>query len=874
MNKINTAELPKNRNFDLLKASGLAIIKKLSGNEWTNYNESDPGITILDQLCYALTELGYCNNFPIEDILCQSNGEIDFDEQFYSPEKILTSGPVSINDYRKLIFDSFPDIKNVYIKMDDKNKQYRVYLYIDKQKSKDEDSEILNKTKILLNKNRNIGESFAEVKQLDVVKVVLHGDVYIDTAFSPLQVLADIKQAVDNYISPQIKQYGYDEMQGLGYSSDEIFNGPILKNGWIPDSEMLVDRRKKIKLQDLNSIITNTLGVSKIDKLSWQCAKKNSPTIAEVELEQLNLIHKNKLVEQQVPLQLHAEIAAMQNNHQAKKIGASIDLSPALPQGNYRNISEYYSVQNTFPSFYGIGFDALPANSSDYRMAQAQQLKGYLMVFDQLLANQFSQLANVSQLFSFKLTNTTADEPYKGMPYQQSPSTYYCQALYNIPNVKPLLIGSDSYNFSFSVDDPRSQELVWKDYKKDPFNQYMHGLRSCMESDASSDERRERMLNHLLARHGESSDFFDSLITQASWYGSLIKSRIIIKSLLLQNYALLSYHRNKAYSFLSAEILGSPGRYRLTQESYTELGRGGLSAEVMTALRAFINIGYASKTALTHALMKAAQKSLSDQQIINILWDGNEQKSHAFTDEYSDGQLNLNCIEKKYVWRCSDFDNFSAFELRLNLIFGLSECYESLSNILLILIESGDLSDWLEPIDSADKITTKNNVCSDLDISIERKNSNDLIKLNKQTVLNIEWPDNKTPASIDLYQGYKDQLDWLARQRQGFIFVESQLFNISKYALKTQSVFPDYINLVNKDLFKQNFYKLERAFFPAHVRNDLHFFSFERLQKTIPEYRTWHNDLLKPFSCWGDQEKNNVEVLIKNLSSDPGEVHL
>ena len=81
-NQITSRELPDNRNFHKLKAMGLDYIKSLSSDEWSNFNDSDPGITILDQLCYALTELGYCTNFSIEDILTNQNGSIDFDNQF------------------------------------------------------------------------------------------------------------------------------------------------------------------------------------------------------------------------------------------------------------------------------------------------------------------------------------------------------------------------------------------------------------------------------------------------------------------------------------------------------------------------------------------------------------------------------------------------------------------------------------------------------------------------------------------------------------------------------------------------------------------------------------------------------------------------
>jgi hypothetical protein len=65
-------ELPKNMDYDFLRKEGIRYAQALSGNIWTDYNEHDPGVTILEQLCYALTELGYKTNFNIEVFLKES----------------------------------------------------------------------------------------------------------------------------------------------------------------------------------------------------------------------------------------------------------------------------------------------------------------------------------------------------------------------------------------------------------------------------------------------------------------------------------------------------------------------------------------------------------------------------------------------------------------------------------------------------------------------------------------------------------------------------------------------------------------------------------------------------------------------------------
>ncbi len=49
-------------DFDFLRQEGIEHIQRLAGHRWTDYNHHEPGITILEQLCYALTDLAYRND--------------------------------------------------------------------------------------------------------------------------------------------------------------------------------------------------------------------------------------------------------------------------------------------------------------------------------------------------------------------------------------------------------------------------------------------------------------------------------------------------------------------------------------------------------------------------------------------------------------------------------------------------------------------------------------------------------------------------------------------------------------------------------------------------------------------------------------------
>ena len=103
-------------DYSFLKQLGIEYIEKYGSKIWTDYNAHDPGITMLEALCYAITDLGYRINMPIEDILSTEDGSKNpFEEQFIKVEQILPIKPVTANDYRKLLID-IDGIKNAWLK--------------------------------------------------------------------------------------------------------------------------------------------------------------------------------------------------------------------------------------------------------------------------------------------------------------------------------------------------------------------------------------------------------------------------------------------------------------------------------------------------------------------------------------------------------------------------------------------------------------------------------------------------------------------------------------------------------------------------------------------------------------------------------------
>jgi hypothetical protein len=115
-------------DYVALRRQGFAAIEKLGSAIWTDYNNSDPGVTILEALCYALTDLAYRTGFAVKDLLTPEHLSGDTWRQvFYTARQILHNGPLTITDYRKLIVD-VTGVRNAWI---EPSKDYEVPIWID-----------------------------------------------------------------------------------------------------------------------------------------------------------------------------------------------------------------------------------------------------------------------------------------------------------------------------------------------------------------------------------------------------------------------------------------------------------------------------------------------------------------------------------------------------------------------------------------------------------------------------------------------------------------------------------------------------------------------------------------------------------------------
>ncbi len=474
-------KLPKSMDYYYLRREGIRHVQDLSGNIWTDYNEHDPGVTILEQLCYALTELGYKTNFNIE-VFLKNSLKHGNDHTFYKADEIFPCFPYTSTDFRKYIIYNVPDVKNVWFTPSNTNIYNVRGLYdvklqlgeVDLQKTAAIKKEVWR----LLNASRNLCEDIEKIEILQANKIRIETQIEIDTAAMGEEVLANIIFKLQHFINPSVNRYSLQQLLDEGLTYSEIFEGPKPKNGFIKDED-LKPLTSEIYISRLSKIILSIPGVISVSNIVvFKDDEKVRGDLITIDENKFPILDMNLLIseEEEDPIVIKKsgltyDIDYSTANHILITLESSesggyesvIDVSheyttPGIPLTKFQY---YHSIQNHFPEVYGIGQLGVSPRANLSRHGQAKQLKAYLLVFEQLMANHLAQLSNIQQLFSLE---------------ERLDVTYFSQKLGTVPNLESVMIDPDNIE----------QELERINHKYEDFN-----------------ERRSRFLDHLLARFNE-----------------------------------------------------------------------------------------------------------------------------------------------------------------------------------------------------------------------------------------------------------------------------------------------------------------------------------------------------------------------------------
>ncbi len=664
-------------DFELLRREGLQHIEDLAHDLWTDYNTHDPGITLLEALCYAITELGYRTQFDMKSLLAGKQGQA-----LYTAKEILTVNPVTISDYRRLLLD-ITGVNNAWIQKSTlqetpfyANREtdalqyettehaisvgglYEAWLDLEnhpeygdlnngdilignpkfKFSAMDEvfpeefllkielpslhetehhwlseelvsatviveeaadgsrytlqlavgggtaevpfqvtipkhpavgritDAHIadmlakggyagqlatryrakLNKAKSILQEAerrlqscRNLCEDFLSIRQIDSEDIAFCFDVDVTPDSDIEQVQAAVFFEIENYLNPPVRFYSLREMLDQGVPVDEIFDGVVLSHGFVNTAELAAAKlRETVRSSDIINLLMDIPGVLGVRNfVMTKYGKQGKPTAGSTGIRwnmQVSAGHKPVIAQHAskvvffkngIPLlarydELNDSIRLLRIARAQEKLGFTQDDLP-VPQEAARDTMSYWPVQYDLPMTYGVGRFGLPAHASDARRAQQRQLRGYLLFFEQILADFFAQLTHAPDLLSVKDVG----------------QTYFAQYLAQIDGVSDVL----SADLHAIISDRAGAGS--------------NGWKNLYEKQADYEERRNRFLDHLLARFGESFNEY-ALLQYRMNYETRTEERIESAELIqaktntIKHYPDISANRARAFNYL------------------------------------------------------------------------------------------------------------------------------------------------------------------------------------------------------------------------------------------------------------------------------------------------------------------------------------
>jgi hypothetical protein len=433
---------------------------------------------------------------------------------------------------------------------------------------------------IKLQQNRNLTDDYISIETIQSIQIGVCVDIEIESQSNVVEVMAQIQMAINDVINPPIKFYTLAQLVEQGLHSEDIFLGPKLKHGFLKDEEIINSQLPTaIHTSDIIAVLMQVKGVVSVNNMMLTAYDDLGNPIAgstnklwclELSGDVNPIFTSNKskvlLFQKNIPFLLSETNQMLvdqkieiyktkQRNYKLLNTSNEYD----FPEGNYYQLDEYYSIQDELPPNYGVGKNKLSENVSDKRKAQVQQLKGYLHFYDQILADFFSQLYNAKDI----LDTNTIEKTYfpKFIETNDLNGTdYYSKVLYDALYEDNLLLTT-----STDVSLYESKSLFY--------------------------ERRNRALDHLLARFSESFNDYVFMMYQVNQdetglgeltfqYEDLIQD----KQSFINQYPTLSSNRGIGMDYLNATIVNNALKF---QDFWDTNHRGGY--ELRTAKLLGIN---------------------------------------------------------------------------------------------------------------------------------------------------------------------------------------------------------------------------------------------------------------------------------------------
>lgn len=532
---------------------GLAQVRALAAATWTDHNTHDPGITLLETACYALVDLAHRHALPLADRLAGGDPAQFHAPQAVLPNRAFTAPDwrrrlIDVEGVRNAWIEPVTDaLLYIDLRLSELVAQqpdhpdwralplgglYSVRVELMEQvASPAERQRVLAAVRRVVEETRNLAEDIVAVRTVRAQFFALCAEVELAPDADLTESAAQLLLAVGACLSPAVPSRTLAEMLALGLALPEVLDGPLPGAGFIDPADLDASALPaEIHLSDMMRAAAGVAGVAALRTLSVQpvrrpdedqpddqAAPDAEPGAVTGEVQapanpwrvpvrpgrqpRLSLAHGRLVFSKRglpvagwniaaMPPPVAQRLAALREAARQAAEAPKPVVLPSPAPGRPRALADWSTLQHDLPAVYGVGPQGLPRQADPRRQAQALQLQGWLLFFDQLMADQLALLAVAHARLS---VGPAALDAVAGRFMPGAPQRPHALASALVPE-----LAADG-------------------------RLYMPGttpqtLLDLHESAADATARQQRLLDHLLARLGE--DFADFAGAMASAFGT------------------------------------------------------------------------------------------------------------------------------------------------------------------------------------------------------------------------------------------------------------------------------------------------------------------------------------------------------------------
>ena len=461
---------PSATSFDALRKVGVSHLQDLSSAHWSDYNLHDPGVTLLEALCFALTEQAYRAEADVASHLSNAQGRIQWlDHALPLPQDAFPARPSTLLDYRRWLLDQVPGLDGVQV-LAGSGPQGLGGLYevlIDAERGLDAQA-LEAAVQAAFHPARNLGEDLARVASVHKVPCHLQGEISIGGARDPIDIVAEIFERCASHVASAMTYASPGAAFSAGVPIDEVLDGPDQHLGQARSKVLTQSQEQILFITDLIACLHSTpngapdsgplnppvegllqvhwLALQPLDRVDREAQPDPATGDDGLSASASSLRWRNSDGSRALSLQmppsegelkgltvrrretvLHISALAVQRRctelraeRHAQRAGLqSLAQACPPPRGkvalNTPQQASWLSVQHLLPAVYGVGPHGVPDSASVKERARARQLQGYLVLFDQMLADADAQSRHLRELW---LVNQPATQSYWHAPLQ------------------------------------------------------------------------------------------------------------------------------------------------------------------------------------------------------------------------------------------------------------------------------------------------------------------------------------------------------------------------------------------------------------------------------------------------------------------------